>query len=290
MIRKSIFEMRDSGEYDIQNEFDIISNLFNENILIWHNNDQYDFIDEYNTTIEQAIDVNCFCSWKQRGHSLNINDFKEKIGLYNTNTSDEIGIITFLEYFSNMIYLVDVKLSSSVFCHTNKYELLKGNIDILLEHLNYEKHVFEEEEKVLLIPKNPMATSVAEISDEYTANAIFQYHHESLKGNLEAKSDILRRIATKYELLLNNPKNSNFKKYCDTAMNALNNLYIRHNNEKKDFFRNLREEDKKELEKQYDNLYEMILFCIQGQEKLIPAEHELSEFLKKVNQTEKTKE
>lgn len=284
MIRKSIFEIRDSGEYDIHHEFDIISNLFNENILIWRQN----IIDQCNTTIEQAIDVNCFCSWKQRGHSLNINDFKEKIGLYNTNTSVEIGIITFLEYFSNMIYLVDVKLPSSVFYRTNKYELLKGNINILLEHLNYEKHVFEKEEKVLLIPKNPMATSVAEMSPKDTANAIFQYHHESLKGNLEAKKDILRRIAIECESL-DKTKNP-FESYRNTIQNALNNLHIRHNNMEgkhaKDFFRNLREEDKKELEKQYDNLYELLLFYIYSQKKLIPAETELSKFLEKVNQKE----
>lgn len=274
MIQKNIFEMRDS-EYNKQREFRIIIDLFFKPIFILDNSNPYDIVNnKLLATIEKVIDTHCFYSWKQRGHCLDTSDFKEKIGLH--KLLDEINIITSLEYICNMIYLADMKLPASVELYRDKYELLKGNIDILLEHLNYEKHVFEKEEKVLLIPKNPMATSVAEISSEDTANAIFQYHHESLKGDLEAKRDILRRIAKEYETILNNPDPSILKSYCRDAKWALNNLDIRHNNMEKVFMRNLSHE---ELEKLYDALYELLLFCIQGQKKEMRI---ISEFKKKI--------
>ena len=39
------------------------------------------------------------------------------------------------------------------------------NIDILLDRLNYEKIIFENEQKVILVPKNPAATAVAEVTE-----------------------------------------------------------------------------------------------------------------------------
>ena len=135
-------------------------------------------------------------------------------------------------------------------------------MDLLLEHINYEKYIFDNEEKLILVPKNPAATAVAEISSQETAMAILKYHHALLKGQLEEKRKILLSIAHEYESLLSNGVDG-FNDYFTKAREMLNNLDIRHNNKegkhKKDFIINMSTE---ELEKWYDELYQLLLFCV----------------------------
>ena len=156
---------------------------------------------------------------------------REKLEIDKRNYSNRDDMIICLEYFCNIIHLANTKLYYNSFHIQNSYQktqqliILEDNIDLLLSHLNYEKHIFEVEEKVIIIPKNPAATAVAEISSEDTAMAILMYHHASLKGQLEEKRKLLQSIANEYEDLLKNPIDG-FTEYFKTARGMLNNLNL----------------------------------------------------------------
>lgn len=280
MTRKNIFEIL-SEKYDIQKEFNTINKLFyTPSIAVYLQQGQNQLI-----PVEQAIDNTCFYSWKQRHGCINLTDMKEKLEFENRQSSNKDDMLTCLEYMSNIIYLANSKLYYNSFHIPSSYQktqqfiILEDNIELLLNHINYEKQIFEEQEKVILIPSNPAATAVAEISSKETAMAILMYHHASLKGQLAEKKDILRRIAQEYEPILDNPIDG-YTDYFKTANNMLNNLDIRHNNKagkkKNDLVTNLTNE---ELEKWYDELYQLLLFCVLVKDNK-ERKDKMAEFLK----------
>lgn len=273
-MRKNIFEILES-RYNTFSEFVVIEQLFNSPLLI----DNRYYVNGNQTTIVNAVNNTCFYKWKQRGTCLTAEDMMKKLDLTGLKALADEGKICKLEYICNMVYLVNTNLFSPQFTKTYEFFMFEQNIKILLEHLNYEEHVFDEDEKVILIPKNPAATAVAEISSEDTAMAILMYHHASLEGKLAEKKDILRRIAQEYEPTLDKPIEG-FKDYFKTANNMLNNLDIRHNNRdgknKKELVLNLTD---LELENWYDELYQLLLFCVLIKDNKERKDN-MSEFLK----------
>lgn len=259
MTRKNIFEILEE-KYDIEEEIRKISNLFNS--MKFMKTNPLNFQSEL-YTIEKLVD-DVFSHWKQRGSCLNCAEMKDKLHL-TQNFSGIDNIINTLEYYSNILYIVEYKIDKLVnlpLRGCSEYRMLLENIDILIDQLHYKKQIFEEEDKVILVPKDPAATAVAEISSKDVAFAILKYHHASLKGQIEEKRKLLRSIANEYEPLLNKPIDG-FKEYFDKATNMLNNMNIRHNNKsgkhKKELIAQMGDD---ELESWYDELYQLLLFCV----------------------------
>lgn len=259
MIRKNIFEILEE-KYDIKEEMIKFSALFNS-IEIPHVNPLNLHQELY--TIEQIADDIIAC-WKARGSCLNCAELKEKINL-TQDFDDKENVLTTLEYYVNILFLIEQKvLPDHAFplFGLPKYYMLSENIKLLLEHLNHQKIIIAEEEKVILVPKDPAAIAVAEISSDDVAFAIMKYHHASLKGNLNEKRRLLVSIANEYEPLLEKPIDG-FYEYIKDAKNMLNNAHIRHNNkegsDRKELIANMSDE---ELEHWYDELYQLLLFCV----------------------------
>lgn len=281
MVRKSIFDVLNNN-YDIVQEINKITELFNSNMVSY-------FDSSYNrctTTIERIFNSIILPTWKQRGTLLSLDEIKEKMDIPDYFEEDSFwnidDVINLLEIYDNIAYLIHKKQNNE-YQLDNRFNLLLENIIILMEHLNYEHKIFEDEEKIILIPKNPAAASVAEISDEETAMAILMYNHHTLKGDLEAKRKILYSIAKEYEPLLSKPIDG-FKDYFIKATNMLNNLDIRHNNKEGKHKNNLvinLEND--ELEKWYDELYQLLLFCVLIKDN-IERKNNIEEFLKQLKQ------
>lgn len=95
--------------------------------------------------------------------------------------------------------------------------------------MNLTKQIVEDVEKVILVPKNPTATAVAELAPKGIAFAILKYNHASLKGQIEEKRKLLHSIANEYEDLFDHPT-TGFGDYFKTPHGLLNNLNICHNN------------------------------------------------------------
>ena len=279
MTRLNMFEILDS-KYNIKKEFDKINNLFETPLITYPNNNTT--LGYCMGTIENAVDEMFLILWKQRKSYFNCSEMKEDIG-FDINNYDYANIILTLEYYINLINLMDIKIKrQQVYCSSQpKIFILTQNIDILIEHLNYEKLYINEEEKVLLVPKCPQATAVAEISPKETALAILMYNHASLQGDLSGKRNILNSISREYETLLNNPVEGYNDFYKKTNL-LLNNLHIRHDNKTKENNKNtVIDIDNAELEKWYDELYQLLLFCILINENL-DRKNKVSEFLKTI--------
>ena len=278
MSRKSIFEIIEA-KYDIEQEFKTVAGLFFSSTLNYNTNQLL--------PIEQAIDASCFYAWKQRGSCINCDDMKNKLNIDRLILEENVECdleqkIVYLEYFCNLINLASTKLSYPFFQKLKEFVILEQNLDILLEHLNYEKVLFSDDEKIILVPKNPAATAVAEISRKDTAFAILKYNHASLKGQLEEKRQLLLSIANEYEPLLSKPIEG-FNDYFTKATNMLNNVHIRHNNKsgknKKELVANMSDED---LENWYDETYQLLLFCVLIKDNK-DRKDKLDELLKNVN-------
>lgn len=282
MSRRNIFELL-KEKYNVPNEMEKIVTLYNSK-LFYYNGDY----GRGNYTPEEIFEHKLLKNWKQRGSYLNCREIKDTIGVprfftFGTPIED---VLNTLEYYENISYLLVKKLNILDDCEytvSDDFTILLENMQILLDHLNYEFQIFEKEEKLILVPKNPAATSVAEISDEETAMAILMYNHHTLKGDLEAKRKILYSIAKEYEPLLSKPIDG-FKEYFVKATNMLNNLDIRHNNKEGKHKNNLvinLEND--ELEKWYDELYQLLLFCVLIKDN-IERKNNIEEFLKQLKQ------
>jgi hypothetical protein len=267
MVRKNIFEILES-KYDINNELEKIKSLFYSGLISHSYMDSYLYQKTvtYNY-IHMVKDV--FYSWKGRGTCTSCANMRQELGIdkienKSTRTVDEIVVC--LEYYDNISRLYVKKVLPEL----NEYEyqtlpeanVLKSNIDTLLNHLNMEEIYIKKYDAIIIVPKNPAATAVAEISSEDTAMAILMYHHASLKGQLEEKRKLLLTIAREYEPLLNKGIDG-FKPYFDNARNMLNNVHLRHNNkEGKDKIEKIAQMPDEELENWYDELYQLLLFCV----------------------------
>lgn len=281
MGRKNIFELL-SEKYNIVKEMNKIAELFSD-IKITATNPLNFQSGIY--SIEQLFEWNCFPKWKQRGPYLSCAEMKADLNIPNSFSNNMDDIIKGLEYYINVLRMVEEKLNFSrnmQFSYPPAYPMLLKNIDILLEHLNYEEQVFAQDEKVILVPKNPAATAVAEITDkEHIAFAILKYNHNSLRGDLEGKRQLLLSIANEYEPLLKNPIDG-FTDYFKKATFLLNNLNLRHNNksgkDKKQFVVDM---PNKELEKWYDELYQLLLFCVLIKDN-VKRKKEIDDLVKKL--------
>lgn len=260
MSRKNIFEVLNNN-YDIAQEIDKITELFNSNMVSYFDGSYK----RCTTTIEIIFNSIILPNWKQRGTLLSLDEMKEKLNIPDYFEDESWwsinDAINLLEIYDNIAYLIHKKLNTE-YQLDNRFNLLIENIHILLDHLHYEHKIFEDEEKVILIPKNPAATAVAEISDEETAMAILIYNHHTLKGDLETKRELLNSIARTYEPLLKSPIEG-YKDFYEKTNQLLNNLHIRHNNLEEVNNKNLVIDiDDKTLEHWYDELYQLLLFCV----------------------------
>lgn len=277
MTRLNMFEIL-KEKYNINDEFSRILQLFNSDLVkgTWKN-----------YTIEQMSAVT-FPKWLGRGTCINYQDMRKELGIDNVIKAyfqpSDVEIILCLEYIVNIIALFEkIKNTNYEYKVLSLYSMLVKNIDILLDYMHYQKYNIKDEEKIILIPKDPAAMTVAEQSSEDTALAILMYNHASLKGDLECKKEILRKIAKEYENLLKDGING-FSEYFDKARHMLNEFDIRHNNidKGKSQHKLILKMSAKKIEEWLDELYQLLLFCVLIKDN-VKRKKEIEEFLKILN-------
>lgn len=280
MTRQNMFEILKS-KYDIVREMNKIIDLYNK-ISIWVCN----YSENSHYSIEELFETQILPYWKQRGSYLTCEEIKNDLDItdYFVKGSSIDNIIIALEYYENIFYLTYKKVyGNSEYVFPNEYFLMIQNTRILLDHLNYERKIFEQEEKLILIPKKPESTAVAEISSEETALAILMYNHHSMKGDITGKRKLLYQISLEFETLLKQP-HKNYNDFFEKTNGLLNNLHIRHDNKTKEGNKNpVIEIDDKELENWYDELYQLLLFCVLIHDNL-ERKNRVADFLKSIKE------
>lgn len=257
-MRKNIFQMLEE-QFDLHREIERIDCLFRSNLFNFKTRNVY--------CAEKFVDIAAFHNWKQRNRCINTQDLRESLGIDNiikhlSPTVDMVAI--YLEYVENMLNLAEnIILYNLEFGYESAYNILRENLDDLLDRINHEKYVFDDEEMVLIAEKNAEATAVAEIVDTKTSLKVIRYNHYLLKGDIQAKKDIILELAAKLE-----PKRKQLDKL-DNKLSSnlfymLNNLNLRHNNvdktskSYKDAVAKMRKDT---LEKWYDETYQLELLA-----------------------------
>lgn len=278
MTRLNMFEIL-KQKYNINDELYRIRDLFKKKLIT----NKYTY-DQY--TLED-ITIPEFLKWSGRGTCINYVDMRKNLDLYSIeycSANKEEDVILCLEYYINIIKLFKKKEKDYYkYIISDYYSVLIENINKLLDYLHYQKYFIEKEDKVILILKDPAAMAVAEQSSEDTSLAILMYNHASLKGDIETKKEILRKIAKEYENLLTN-KIEGYKDYFDKARYMLNEFDIRHNNTDKGKSQHklILEMTNEEIEKWLDELYQLLLFCVLIRDN-VDRKNKIAEFLKTLN-------
>jgi len=273
-MRSNIFERLQESGYCIDSEIRKIHTLFDSNVLQIKQVNHYASKPE---TFQRAVDMFAFHSWKQRGSLLNLYEFKEKVGIIEIQglieaypkqeITDGDKIMLYLEYILN-IFLLALKVREKEY-HIHNFEnyrvifddikinMLRENIDIMLDNLNFGHHLIKDDEKIIITEKNAAVTAASEIVAQELLIPTIEYNHHLLQGNIERKQEILKKFADDLEPKRKELKNLN-QTTEDTLFYMFNKLNIRHNNSDIEIVANM---DDEELEGWYDEIYQLILYC-----------------------------
>ena len=190
-------------------------------------------------TLEDEISEN-FRRWRFRKNFASFLELREHIGfkieeilrgrtivwkaMGEVKTVD--AFILYCEMITNMIFgVIDPSLQ---FSYRQCINAVWSLIDYDLEQINH--YIYRTEDgKYLVVQKDAAASAVADIVAPELADAIIEYNHHLLKGDLKSKKLILKQIADALE-----PRRSELKTANKTIENdffyMVNTMNVRHNN------------------------------------------------------------
>lgn len=257
-MRKSIFEIA-SESINMSNEVDRIVNmsLTEKSMYRYGNYTLFNFVDEY-----------CFKKWSQRGHFVNVKDLLEAVQYNrikaNAKADNVDAFMQLIELTYNLWLLAynDLIDKDSPSRWQNNFYHLR---DVMLDNLEKYNHtIYIEDDMALVIEDKPEVTAVAEIIEQDLALDVIKYNHRSLQGEVELKKSILISLGAELEPKRKELESLN-KKLSEDIFFMLNNINIRHNNRSKKDMAKYKEYvakmKKSQLEKWYDELYQMMLLA-----------------------------
>ena len=173
-----------------------------------------------------------------------------------------------------------------------KPKMLQKMLDEILSEMNQKAYYDPKTERCIIGEESAQITAAAEATEPEVASLILQYNYRRFVGNVAKKKVILVQlghvIMGKESALRGNNQSNLF----ESITRALNNLDLRHNNTNpgsNDYKEQVAQLAHKELEKWYDETYQLILYAILVLEN-IDRKKRIDEFIKKLNQrTEITK-
>lgn len=268
MARKSFFE-RMEREIDFQHEYEKMDDII-LNDTVGHD------------TLYEYIASN-FERWKERRNFASFDELRKHFdftygkGDWVTNykkipTASVNNIDTFLLYCEMMVNMFDgIVFPYAVTTICRKAQMI---VDIMLYDLDKLNHEFRDldDGRIIIVQKDAGVTAVADIVEQALADAIVEYNHYLLKGEIEKKKSILKRIADALE-----PKRSELdqinKSFTSDLFFMVNNMNIRHNNcdntDSKTYNSAFASLSPKDVEAWYDDIFqqELMAFLILEQKK-----------------------
>ena len=262
-MRKSIFDIA-ALSVNVPDEVMRLLKMSMQEQCLWVNSSRF-------YTIFKFVDEYCFGDWAKRGHFINVDDFLSALdfkSLQSRAKTDSENLLTLIELIYNFWYLSYDALCDDERGYTLKwsgnYYHLKDVMDDILTQYNHVAHIDEDNESVLVVEDKPEVTAAVEILPEELTGKVIRYNHRSLRGELELKKEILISLGAELE-----PKRKELKQLNgqleDNIFFMLNNINIRHNNrskkDKSKYKEYVAKMTKAQLEKWYDELYQMILLA-----------------------------
>lgn len=259
MARKNIFEIV-ADIFDISMELDRMYRLFEKRGTVYHEFRVY--------TLRDYIKHEGFSSWRNRGRCVDLKDFLDLLDydeLWRNAETDPQDLFTLIEILYNFWHIASIRTHSQYNQdqYGRDFVLLKKIMDDCLAQYNHKGEYFWDREQLIVIEDKPEATAVAEIVDDETSYKVLRYNHYMLKGDLQAKKDILLALGADLE-----PKRDQIKAIDknleDGIFYILNNLNLRHNNKTvgdKNYRQAVADMDDATMEGWYDELYQMMLLA-----------------------------
>lgn len=256
-MRRNFAQILKSGKVDYKKEYKKLYDLLFSG--------DTDINGDYHSTYTVLSDF--FTSFYFHGTYLSLQEFDEENGFNFPDPSRDNfkieDLIMLMEYFYNM--LMGYMSSRDIpFHYEINAQFLMQHILKVCEAIGYKQA--SEDGFTVFVEKDAVATAVAEsdlIPDDLSYK-IITYDHHSMRGNLEKKKAIILQLAgiiegQKKKLHQTNPSLE------DNLFFVFNNFNIRHNNcdlVSKEFKPTIATMDTKELEKWYDETYQMCLLAL----------------------------
>lgn len=262
-MRKSIFDIVSESINMESDAKRIITMAEKEKILCYEECIYYElikFVDEY-----------CFKEWEYRGHFINVKDFLSAMKIDELKlraTQDVNDFLTLIELVYNFWNLSYQKFSDNkkgyILQWCGNYYHLKEVMDDILEKYNHIACMSKDKGRILVIENKKEVTAVAEIVPDILSLDVIKYNHRTLQGDVEQKKSILFSLGTELEPKRKELQNIN-KQLSEDIFFMLNNIHIRHNNRSKNepskYKEYVAKMTKKQLERWYDELYQMMLLA-----------------------------
>ena len=263
MARKNIFDMV-SGSFDVEYELRKIRRLFEGEHSI------YVFSTSTSCSVLTYVGKFGFYQWCNRGRLLDVNEFLSVLEyekLWLSASSNLQDFLTLIEIVYNFCWIVkneaDRGRVSIDKYQKNYFLILVETLRVCLAYYNYKGEYFPDLEQLVVIEDKPEATAVAEIVDNEIGYKVLRYNHYMLKGDLQAKKDILLTLGSDLEPQREQIKAID-KNLEDGIFFILNNLNLRHNNKtegNKHYRQAVADMDDVAMEGWYDELYQMMLLA-----------------------------
>ncbi len=248
-MRRNFAQALKTGGLDIKEEYDKLYNLFYGQ-------------DKDGKSLSQCISDN-FLDFHFRGTCLTLEEFDRKHE-FNFEESprnfDTDYFVSFCEYVWNFVTF----LQDGYFFRYHNKMFFWQHIEKLIDAIGYERT--QENGFTIFVPKDNVAIAVSEsplIPDDVSYKVI-AYHHHSMKGDLEAKKETIRKLADLLEPKRENLKNEN-KKLANDLFGMFNKMNIRHNNcdpsDESKYCKYIAEMSSKDLETWYDEIFQMCLLA-----------------------------
>ena len=217
-----------------------------------------------NITLKETC-ANSFPNFPIRDTCISLDDFNDTHGFNFEDSPIDFNIdylVSFCEYTYNLVSyserynsgMITLDLNDAITFYIHQIMLVIGKI-------GYMGHV--KDNLMIIVPKDQVVISVAEIVDPNLSYRLIEYNHHSMKGNLEKKRAILLVLADQLEPLQTKLKEINSKLAKDVFF-LLNNVNVRHNNIDQNgtnynpYVANMKKE---EFEQWYDTIYQLCLLA-----------------------------
>lgn len=245
-------------EVNFQDEYEKIENaIINDNL--------YGSLDDL---IEKV-----FNEWKYRKNYISFWELRCQLN-FTYSESEEYGVkyepdrksikmndfLTYAEMILNMLTLLNEQNS---LLYTSKIQLVRETILYDLEKINYEP-IEQNKGQIMVVQKDAAVSAVVDLVETDLARTIIRYNHYLLKGDIEAKKEILRKIADALEPRRRELENVN-KSLASDFFLMVNKMNIRHNNcaasDKAKYVEAFAKMTKKQKENWYDEIYQQGLMA-----------------------------
>lgn len=223
MIRKHFFESLER-EVNFQNEYIKLEKMCNE----IYGRSVYSNGVSINTWIEQN-----FRSWRKRSNYTSFEELREQLGFSIKNDNGELFINAAEININRYLLFCEMIINVIVGVHEEHIAMLDPVIEALVNTIiaTVEKCGMEIKtinDEIMIVEKNAVAIEVADKVPEL-ADIIIEYNHYLLKGDLNRKKELLKRIADALEPERKELNGIN-KSATDDFFFMVNNWNIRHNN------------------------------------------------------------